>query len=252
MGRGGKKESEDSFIYGRRPVAEALRANSRRIQKVLLNAEAHGSSFQEIVALLKEKRIHHQWVPARELFRLAPGPNQGVVALVSPKDYLLLEDWLASLSQKENPWVLLLDGIEDPHNLGAIIRSAVCFGCDGVVIPEWRAAPVTPAVVKSSAGATEHVAIVRAKNLSHPLLKLKEMGFRIAGAHLEGQDLRQTDWQGPTALVVGGEGQGLRPIMQKHCDVLVRIPQQNTIASLNASCAAAIIFYELFRSLPKI
>lgn len=243
----GKKEIRTDILYGRRPVLEALKAAKTRVQKVLMNAESHGTSLQEILALVKEKRVQHQWVPARTLYQYTDEPHQGVIAFVSPTEYKELDEWLDGLDLNKNPWVLLLDGIEDPQNLGALIRNAVCFGAAGVVIPEWRAAPVTPAVVKSSAGATEHVPIIRVKNLSHPVHEMKERGFQLFGGHMEGEDCRTVDFSGPLGLIVGGEGQGLRPIMQKSCDKLVRIPQTSPIGSLNASSAAAILFYEVFR-----
>jgi 23S rRNA (guanosine2251-2'-O)-methyltransferase len=146
------------------------------------------------------------------------------------------------------PLVVLLDGVEDPHNLGAVVRSAHALGAHGVVLPRDRAAGVTPAAAKASAGAVEHVAIVRVTNLVRALEELKEAGLWAVGAVPEGErDIASVDLRGPTALVLGGEGQGIRPLVQRTCDHLVRIPMLGRVGSLNASAAAAIALYEAVR-----
>ena len=174
-----------------------------------------------------------------------PGNHQGVAAEIPGVEYCELSDILAYAEEKgEKPFVVLLDGIEDPHNLGSVIRSAECAGAHGVVIPKRRSSPVTAAVVKTSAGAAEHMRIARVVNIVAAMERLKEEGLWIAGADMAGKSMYDTDMKGGFALVIGGEGDGLSKLVREKCDFLVSIPLKGSIDSLNAAVAAAIIMFE--------
>ncbi len=235
-------------IEGRHPVTEAIRAG-RRIQKIYLAAGVHGA-IDEITRLAAAKGIPIAQLPRAELDAMTQGRvNQGVVALAEPRGYQDPEDMLsAAAGRNQVPLLVVLDGVEDPRNLGSIIRTAAAAGAHGVIIPKDRAADLTPAAVKAAAGAADHIAVAREVNLARALDRLKEKGVWTVGADAAAKQVyTEVDYTIPTAIVVGGEHQGLRRLVKEKCDFLVRIPMAGRLNSLNASVAAAILIYEAVR-----
>ncbi|MCA6084908.1 23S rRNA (guanosine(2251)-2'-O)-methyltransferase RlmB [Candidatus Endomicrobiellum agilis] len=242
----GKNDNQPSenIIYGRNPVLELLKAGKRSVNKVMISQTARGAAILEIVSLAKRKNIALHSVPPEKLDRFSEN-SQGVVADVSPLEYTELPDLIEKAKKSLKPLLVILDGIEDPHNLGAIIRNCVAFGVDGVVIPKWRAAGINETVSKSSAGAVEHISISRVVNINRAMDLLKKNGFWIIGAETGEQMLEKADLPFPLAVIIGSEGFGLRSLTKKNSDFLISIPQANTISSLNASCASAVVLYEI-------
>jgi len=230
------------ILSGVHPVAEALRAG-HPLDRVLIAQGAGGPRLQEIIDMARRASIPVRFEPRRSLDRLAGSEaHQGVVALGAAKKYAALEE----LGPAE--LVVVLDGVEDPHNLGAIIRTAHAAGAGSVIIPERRAAGLTDVVAKAAAGALEYLPVVRVTNINRALENLKERGFWIYGLDERGrEDYDRVEYQSPTALVLGGEGAGLHEHVRKHCDLLVRIPMAGKISSLNVSVAAGIVLFELRR-----
>lgn len=237
-----------SIVAGRQPVLEALRSG-REINRLLIAKGQRKGSIRQILALADKGGVLIQEVDRSVLDRLSKIPNhQGVLAQLAQVEYLSLEELLAQ--EKDPNWpplLVLLDGIQDPHNLGSIIRSAEAAGAYGVVIPERRAAGVTTAVMKASAGAANHLPVCRVGNLVAAMEKLKEAGCWIAGADMEGEVCYEYDLTGPLALVIGGEGKGLSRLVRERCDFLTSIPMRGRINSLNASVAAAVLLFEVLR-----
>ncbi len=240
-------------VEGRNPVMEALRAD-RPLNKLLVARGASEGSIRAILAIAREKGILVQEVDRARLDTLAEGRvHQGVIALAAPRRYSEPEDILALARQRgEDPFVLILDGLEDPHNVGSLLRTAECAGAHGAILPERRAAPITPAVVKASAGAAEHLPVARVTNLVQTLEWLKQQGLWIAGADAAGpQFYTEASLTGPLALVIGGEGKGMGRLVREHCDLLVRLPLRGRITSLNASVAGGVLMYEVLRQRAK-
>jgi len=229
------------ILAGVHPVREALRAG-RPLDRILIARGAGGPRLQEIIDAARERSIPVRFEPREALDRASNGAtHQGVVAFGAAQQYAELEQVLSGGPQL----VVVLDGVEDPHNLGAIIRSAHAAGASAVLIPERRAAPLTETVAKAAAGALEHLRVVRIGNVSQTLEELKRRGFWIYGLDERGRDLySETDYARPTAFVLGAEGQGLHQLVKQHCDALVRIPMAGAIASLNVSVAAGIVLFE--------
>ncbi|MFT3922889.1 MAG: 23S rRNA (guanosine(2251)-2'-O)-methyltransferase RlmB [Myxococcales bacterium] len=233
------------LICGPRAVTEALRAQPGEISVVYL-AEDPRRELKEVLELAKKRSVAFEFREPPELELLARGErHQGVLAIGGSYSYLSFEELLEKLP--ERALVVALDEITDPHNFGAIVRSAVAFGAHGIVTLKHRAAPVTPVVVRASAGATEHARIARVANLVQALDALRERGFSVIGLAVEGaQDLPKLRDDGASrVLVVGSEGRGLRRLVREHCTELVRIPMAGPIESLNASVAAAVALYAL-------
>lgn len=239
-----EEQTLDNIIYGRNSVLELLKAGKRTVNKILLAQTARGTAVTEIVNIAKSKGIAIHNVPPEKLDKYSEN-SQGVAAEVSPMQYLELDELISKAKQNIKPLLVLLDGIEDPHNLGAIIRNCVAFGADGVIIPKWRAAGVNETVSRSSAGAIEHIPVSRVVNTNQTIDLLKESGFWVAGAENGEQILEEADLPFPLVIVIGSEGFGLHQLTKKKCDFLISIPQTNTISSLNASCASAVILYEV-------
>jgi 23S rRNA (guanosine2251-2'-O)-methyltransferase len=238
------KQQPSNIIYGRNPVLELLRAGKRTVNKIILAQTARGTAIDEIVKLAKSKGTALYSVPPEKLDKFGQN-SQGVAAEVSAMEYMDIDDLIKKSKLSKNPLLVILDGIEDPHNLGAIIRNCAAFGADGVIIPKWRAAGVNETVAKASAGAIEHIAVARVVNTNQAIELLKRRSFWVAGAENGGEPLTQTDLPFPLALIIGSEGFGLHNLVKKNCDFLISIPQTNTISSLNASCASAVILYEI-------
>jgi len=234
------------ILYGRHPVREALRTG-RPLNKILVARGLGGATVQEIRNLALARGVPVQTVDRQALDRLAGGGvHQGFLAFAAPKEYVTLDDILDKA--KTPPFLLVLDHITDPRNLGAILRTAAAAGVDGVVIPTRRAAAITGEAAKAAAGAIEHLPVARVTNISRTLRYLKEQGFWIVGADPEAsQPLWEAALTGPIAIVIGGEDTGLSRVVQKECDCLVRIPMTERTASLNASVAAALFLYEVVR-----
>ena len=228
-----------SILSGIHPVAEALRA-SHPLERLLIAQGAGGPRVQEIIDLARRASIPVRFEPRNALDRLAgSSAHQGVVALGAAKKYADLD------SVASSDLVVVLDGVEDPHNLGAIIRTAHAAGAGSVIIPERRAAGVTDVVGKAAAGALEHLPVVRVTNINRALEDLKRRGYWIYGLDERGtEDYSRVDYGAPTAFVLGGEGKGLHEQTRKHCDLLVRIPMAGKISSLNVSVAAGVVLFE--------
>lgn len=236
-------------IEGRNPVMEALRAD-RPLNKLLVARGAGEGSIRAILGLAREKGVLVQEVERTRLDAMAEGRvHQGVIALAAPRRYAEPEEILALARERgEDPFVLVLDGLEDPHNIGSLLRTAECVGAHGAILPERRAAPITPAAVKASAGAAEHLPVARVTNLVQTLEWLKEQGLWIAGTDAEGPQLyTESNLTGPLALVIGSEGKGMGRLVREHCDLLVRLPLRGRITSLNASVAGGVLMYEVLR-----
>lgn len=238
----------ENLLMGRNPVREAIRAG-RSIDKLLVaDGEMEGSA-RELLRMAKEAGIIIQQVGRAHLDELCMGGrHQGFAAFVAVRDYVTLAEMLAAAREKgEDPFIVVLDGVEDPHNLGSIMRTAECCGAHGIVIPKRRAVGMTPIVAKASAGAVEYLPVARVTNLNTALEELKSAGVWITGADMSGQPYYQCDFKGSIALVVGGEGQGISQLLKKNCDFVASIPMQGKIESLNASVAAAVLMCEAAR-----
>jgi 23S rRNA (guanosine2251-2'-O)-methyltransferase len=247
-------------LYGLHPVEEALRAGKRRFDRVLVARERHGErpdpKIVKLLAQCREARVRVSLEPREQLTQIAQtAAHQGVVALVRPQEFLALEDLFApdparaqSTSAGAPRLLLALDGVEDPQNLGALLRVADGAGVDGVLLTERRAAPLSPAAVKASAGAAEHLRIARVVNLVRALEELKQHNLWIAGLDERGStDYDQFDLTSDLVLVLGREGAGLHDLVRRTCDHLLRIPMAGQVSSLNVSAAGAVVLYEAAR-----
>ncbi|WP_375765848.1 23S rRNA (guanosine(2251)-2'-O)-methyltransferase RlmB [Archangium gephyra] len=250
--RGGERErSEQRYVYGVNPVLESLRAHAERVERLFVTeGQLAAKAAAEIFSRARDSGIRVERVPRERLAAMADGGvHQGVVAELRGFEYVELEDLLEAAEASGRPALLVvLDGIQDPHNFGAIIRSAHAMGAHGVVIAKDRAVPVTGVVAKASAGAVEHCPVARVVNLSRTLEELKEAGVWIAAADPHSsQPLWSARLDGPLALVVGAEGAGVRQGVLEHCDFRLGIPMLGQVGSLNASVSAAILLYEAAR-----
>lgn len=236
----------NDIIAGRNPVMEAIRSG-RSIESILVAKGERSGSVVAIIAKAKQKNIPVKDVDSKKLDFLAKGVNhQGIVAQCAVKEYSTLEEIFALAEERgESPFIIVLDKIEDPHNLGAIIRTAECAGAHGVIIPERRSAGLSYTVEKTSAGALEYMPVVRVKNISAVLQKLKDKGIWVYGADMDGERYKKVNFDGAVALVIGNEGKGISPLVAKDCDVIVSLPMKGKINSLNASVAAGILMYEI-------
>ena len=238
------------IIEGRNPVIEALRAG-RPISRILMdrNTQVHGAAAQ-ILQSAKSKGIPVELVDKQSIDRQSvTGSCQGVLAFAAAKDYVSLDDLFSISRERQEPaFYLVLDGIEDPHNLGAILRTAEATGVHGVVIRERRAVGLTPAVAKASAGAVEYIPVAMVTNISQSIMALKKNNVWVTGIDMAGgQGYSQVDYNLPTAIVIGGEGKGLSDLARKRCDSIASIPMKGKVSSLNASVAAAVVMYEVLR-----
>jgi len=229
-----------AILIGVNPVAEALRAR-HPLERVLIAKGAGGSRLQEIVEMARRAAVPVRFEPRDSLDRVAgSSAHQGVVAMGAAKQYADLDEIAARARL-----LVILDGVEDPHNLGAIIRTAHAAGADAVVIPERRAVGLTDVVAKAAAGALEYLPVVRAGNINRALEELKRRDFWIYGVDERGdQAYEQVPYAAPAALVFGGEGKGLHELVRKHCDALLRIPMKGRIPSLNVSVAAGVVLFD--------
>lgn len=227
--------------------------SGQTINKVFIQAGLKADALNEIIKLAKKQNLIISQVPKSKLDLLADRQNhQGVVLAVAAYEYAELDDLFAAAKAKdEAPFFLILDGIEDPHNLGSIMRTADAAGVHGIIIPKRRAVQLTATVAKTSTGAIEYVPVVRVTNLAQTIAELKERGLWIFGTDMAGQDYRTWDANGPTALVIGNEGKGISPLIKKTCDGMLTIPMVGHVQSLNASVAASLLIYQGFSSRGK-
>lgn len=243
------QETQEEWIAGKHPVLEALRSG-REINKILIAEQAQKHAVLPIVTEAKKLGVVVQHVDKRKLDQLSAGvQHQGVVAQVAAYRYAEVEDMLElAASRGEQPLLLLLDEIEDPHNLGSILRTAECTGVHGVIIPKRRSASLTAAVSKTSAGAAEHMLVARVTNLAQTIERLKEEGVWIAGADVAAKgNVYQSDFNMPLAIVIGNESKGMGRLIREKCDFLVKLPMLGKLNSLNASVAAGVLMYEAVR-----
>lgn len=240
-------QERENLLVGRNPIREALRSG-RDIEKLLVARGELTGSAREIVAMARERHIVVQEVDRVRLDALAPN-HQGLAAFASAYRYSTVDAMLETAKERgEDPFLVILDGVTDPHNLGAVIRSAECAGAHGVIIPERRAVGLTPAAVKASAGAVEYVKVARVTNIARLIDELKGQGVWVYAAAMDGERYDACDFSGPAALVVGAEGEGVSRLVQEKCDRKVALPVRGHIDSLNASVAAGILMYEIVRS----
>lgn len=235
----------ENFVFGHHAVAEALKQG--RGNKLFILEDARGGKVEELKQLAQEHSVPVKWVPKQKLDTMSDdGVHQGMVLAITPYEYLSLPELLEK-TEKPEPFFLILDNLEDPHNFGSILRTADAAGVDGIIIPKHRAVGITPVVVKTSTGAVEHVPVARVTNLSQGIKQLKEAGFWVFGTAMSGT--AYTDWNasGKIALIIGNEGRGMSAGLAKEVDELLTIPMVGHVQSLNASVAAGLLIYEAFR-----
>jgi 23S rRNA (guanosine2251-2'-O)-methyltransferase len=233
---------------GKNPVIEALKSN-RDINKILIAEGSQRGQMQQVTQLAKERNVIVQFVPKKKIDQITDQNHQGVLAYIAAYQYAELEDLFAAAAKRnESPFFLLLDEIEDPHNLGSIMRTADAVGAHGIIIPKRRAVGLTTTVAKSSTGAIEYIPVVRVTNMAQTIDELKERGVWIAGTDAKGkEDYRQFDGTMPLGLVIGSEGKGIGRLIRDKCDFLIHLPMVGKVTSLNASVAAALLMYEVYR-----
>ena len=235
--------ASDEFVFGMHATLEAIQQG--RGNKLFIQDSLKGEKVQQLKDLATAQHLPIKWVPKAKLDSLSnQAVHQGVVLTITPYEYLSLAQLLDQT--KENPFFLILDSLEDPHNFGSILRTADATGVDGVIIPKHRAVGITPIVVKTSTGAVEHVPIARVTNLQQTISQLKEQGFWIFGTDMQGVNYREWNASGSVALIIGNEGKGMAPGLKKEVDQMLTIPMTGHVQSLNASVAASLLMYEAF------
>ncbi len=242
-----ENENQD-YIIGKNPVIEALKSE-RDINKILIAEGSQSGQMQQVIGMAREANVMVQFVPKKKIDQLTEGNHQGVIAQVAAYEYAEIDDLFTAAEKKnEAPFFLLLDEIEDPHNLGSIMRTADASGAHGIIIPRRRAVGLTSTVAKSSTGAIEYIPVVRVTNMAQTIDELKERGVWIAGTDASAkQDYRQIDGTLPLGLVIGSEGKGMGRLIRDKCDFLLSLPMVGHVTSLNASVAAALLMYEVYR-----
>ena len=241
------KELSLDIVYGVHAVTESLEANTGN--KLYIQDDLRGKNVDAIKALAAEKKVSISWTPKKNLSDMTGGAvHQGFVLRVSEFAYSELSVIMDKAEQEENPLVLILDGLNDPHNFGSILRTADATQVTGVIIPKHRAVGVTPVVAKTSTGAVEHIPIARVTNLSQTLDKLKEAGFWVFGTDMDGTPSHKWNTAGKVGLIIGNEGKGISANIKKQVDEMITIPMSGHVQSLNASVAAAVLMYEVYRN----
>ncbi len=238
-----------NLITGRKPVLDALKANTP-IDKLMIAQNSHGEVIDEIMKIARQKNIPYKLAPADQIEKTAQSRNtQGVLAFVGTKEFSDISQLFdIAKAANEKPFFLIFDEIEDVHNLGALIRTAVCTGAHGGIIPKHHNAPVNDTVVKTSAGASMQFPMARVTNIAQTIDELKENGVWIVGTEMTAsKSFTEVDYSVPVALVIGNEGKGIRRLVKDKCDFLVKIPMKGDFESLNASVAGAIVMYEVLR-----
>lgn len=240
--------AEDEMVYGRNPVLETLRSE-RDVNKLFVQDGLTDNKLAKVVNEAKKRKVQLSFVPKTKLDHLSDGGNhQGVVLASSPVNYATIDDLFKRAEEKnEAPFFLLLDGIEDPHNLGSILRSADASGVHGVIIPKRRAVGLTSTVAKASAGAIEHALVARVTNMVQTIDELKDHGLWIFGTDMKGKDYRYWDVSSPVGLVIGNEGKGISRLVKEKVDETLAIPMVGNVQSLNAGVASGLLMYEVYR-----
>ena len=239
----------EDIVFGRNSVIELLNSD-RTVNKLFIQKGESYGSIKKVIDLARNKKIVISEVHKSKLDEMTEGQNhQGVVALTSPYKYCEIDDILNVARERgENPFIIILDGIEDPHNLGAVIRTAECMGVHGIIIPKRRAVSVTNTVAQVAAGALEYMKIARVNNINDAIEELKENGVWVVGTDASGKDdLADIDMIGSIAIVIGSEGEGMASLTRKRCDFLAKIPMKGKITSLNASVTCGMVIYEVAR-----
>lgn len=241
-------ENETELLGGKNPIVEALRSG-RELNKIWIAEGINKKSVGEILSLAQQAKVIVQYVPKKKLDNLLDSNHQGVVAAVAAYRYAELDDIFDLAAERgEDPLILVLDELEDPHNLGSILRTADATGVHGVIIPRRRSVGLTAVVAKASTGAIEYVPVVRVNNLSQTIGQLKERGVWVAGTDAKGSsDYRTMDATLPLAIIIGSEGKGMSRILKENCDFLYHLPMLGQVTSLNASVAASLLMYEVLR-----
>jgi 23S rRNA (guanosine2251-2'-O)-methyltransferase len=236
------------IIIGRNPVLEALKSE-RDINKIMIAEGSQKGSMQQIIAIANERKVFLQFVPKKKIDQMVEGNHQGVIAQVAAYQYAELDDLFAVAAKRnEAPFFLILDELEDPHNLGSIMRTADATGAHGIIIPKRRAVGLTSTVAKASTGAIEYIPVARVTNLSRTVEELKERGLWIVGTDAKGSDdYRNLDGNMPIGIIIGSEGKGMSRILKEKCDFLIHMPMVGKVTSLNASVAAGLLMYEVYR-----
>lgn len=237
------------FVFGRHAVVEALQTPDR-VNRVFIQEGTSSRDAAKVIELAREKGIQVQTVPKTKIEDLVGNAvHQGLVASIAAYEYADLEDVFKKAEEKgEDPFIVILDGVEDPHNLGSILRTADATGVHGIIIPKRRSASLTATVAKASTGAIEHVPVVRVTNLTQTIEQLKARGIWVFGTDMNGTDYRKWNTSGPLAIVMGNEGKGVSRIVKESVDEMVTIPMVGHVQSLNASVASALMMYEVFRN----
>ncbi|OIK12044.1 23S rRNA (guanosine(2251)-2'-O)-methyltransferase RlmB [Bacillus sp. MUM 13] len=238
----------EEYIIGKNPVLEALRSE-RDINKIWIAEGSQKGQMQQIFSLAKENGVLVQIVPKKKIDQLAEGNHQGVAALVAAYEYSEVDDLFAVAQERnEAPFFILLDEIEDPHNLGSIMRTADAAGAHGIIIPKRRAVGLTATVAKASTGAIEYIPVARVTNMARTIDELKERAVWIVGTDAKGSDdYRSMDGKMAIGLVIGSEGKGMGRLVRDKCDFLINLPMAGRVTSLNASVAASLLMYEVYR-----
>ncbi|MBC2057718.1 23S rRNA (guanosine(2251)-2'-O)-methyltransferase RlmB [Listeria booriae] len=241
-------EQDQEWIVGRNPVSEVLKSE-RDIHKILIAEGSQKGSMQQIIGAAKERKIQVQIVPKSKIDKIVSGSHQGVAAQVAAYQYAELDDLFAKAEEREEmPFFIILDELEDPHNLGSIMRTADAVGAHGIIIPKRRSVGLTQTVAKASTGAIEHIPVARVTNISRTMEDLQKRGLWIFGTDASGSsDYRTMDANMPLALVIGSEGFGMSRLVREKCDFLVHLPMRGAVTSLNASVAASVLMYEIYR-----
>lgn len=247
--RPARRDGQENIIIGRNAVLEALKAGTR-VDTLFISAGEKSGSIGKIIALAREQKVLIKEVNTKKLdFMCGHSRHQGVIAMAAAYQYADLEDLFRIAQEREEPlFVVICDEIEDPHNLGAIIRTADAAGAHGVIVPARRSAPLSFTVNKASAGALNHVPVVRVTNLVQAIEELRSRGVFLYGADMGGTNYTQVDFGGAVGLVVGSEGAGISRLIREKCDFIVSLPMKGKISSLNASVAAGILMYEVSRT----
>ncbi len=237
-------ESEARIVYGRNPVRELIE-NGKPVDRIIVKRGEYDGSISVIVAKARERGITVSEADGRKLDAYAEGGrHQGVVAFLAPMAFLSVKELLVKTeAEGQTPFYIILDGIEDPQNLGAILRSAECSGANGIILPKHHCAPLSPSACKASAGAVEYIPIAKVTNLTRAIEELKDAGLWIYGADADGEYFGNVDLSGPVAFVLGSEGRGISRLVRDNCDKIISIPLHGKINSLNVSAAAAVIMY---------
>ena len=238
---------QEDIIVGRHAVKSAIESG-HEINKVLIQEGINKSQISSILKLCKENKIVTQTVPKSKIDYLSDVPHQGILAQIAPYEYKGLEDFISETDNDKLKTVMILDGLEDPHNLGSIIRTADAIGIDAIMIPKRRSVSLNQTVAKASTGAIEHVPVIRVTNLNHAIDRLKEVGYWIAGTDAKHSvDYRKMDAGMNLGIVIGSEGEGMSRLVKDKCDFLIHLPMIGHVNSLNASVAASLLMYEVYR-----